>query len=234
MYKFINQNRLGILNPVLYRPTIPNKKAFDIDTSVTSIELQICKENPHINRFITTFNSSTFLGAKTYSKFGNRSSGVDISKKGNLKEKRKKNSKKNLTNTKRKLKRKRSFDKENISGNGVLTNDVKTVKRQFSLGNKMEIKVSMFLPMENRQFQIPKTVSRTKKAEKTRKYRHGKKSGVFEGKTCQKAIQIFRRNYKKKRNCKMKKNQKSILKPKKDRKYKLSRSESLNTDMKSK
>ena len=93
----------------------------------------------------------------------------------------------------------------------------------------MDINISMFMLQEKRNFKIPKTVSVRKNAQKVLKRKRKQKNGTYQGKTCQKVIQILRRNYKKKRNNKMKRREKSILKPNKERKYKIKRSGSMKS-----
>ena len=119
------------------------------------------------------------------------------------------------------------------SHSGFLTNDLKG-KRQYSLEPQLEFKISQFEVGEKNKFQIFKDVSQAKKADKKAKRRDQRKNVQYEGKTCQKTIQIFRRNYKIKRGNKMKKSKKSILRAPKNRRYNLEKSASIYSEHNSK
>jgi hypothetical protein len=117
------------------------------------------------------------------------------------------------------------------SNSGFLTNDLRG-KRQLSLEPKLGFKISQFEADEKKKFLKSKDVSERKKAGKLYIRGHKKRNVEYEGKTSQKAIQIIRRNYKKKRGKKMKK--KSILRAPQNRKYRLGKSESIPSEINSK
>lgn len=79
MYYFIKQNRKGLLNPPLIRPPNKTKSSKFIDTSATSIEQQICSQNPNISYFVSKFSSNNFSARNGARRRQKTSSGIVIS-----------------------------------------------------------------------------------------------------------------------------------------------------------